>query len=224
MDSDVANDKPISAISKKKLTSPLPILVLQHPQEPREVRGTVARLLETFSPSAARVGLSWANLKRALEKTPFTPPERARDWAVLYLGSAKLPPAEPCAPNERIPGRLFALTSKGTLDSKAQTELSQIKGLVVLDGTWSQSKTLWWRNAWLLKLRRVALVPAPQIRSRYAETRKEPRRECLSTLEATGLALSCLTRDAQYFETAQAQVAELAEQFRSVQKTLNVSS
>ncbi|MFZ9595596.1 MAG: DTW domain-containing protein, partial [Bdellovibrionia bacterium] len=66
----------------------------------------------------------------------------------------------------------------------------ELEGLVVLDGTWSQAKTLWWRNPWLLKLKRAVLVP--QTRSLYRELRKEPRRECLSTLEAIGMSLVAL--------------------------------
>jgi DTW domain-containing protein YfiP len=61
---------------------------------------------------------------------------------------------------------------------------------VLLDGTWSQAKTLWWRNAWLLKLRR--LVIHTRKRSLYDTIRKEPRKGCLSTLETTGEVLSIL--------------------------------
>jgi DTW domain-containing protein YfiP len=59
--------------------------------------------------------------------------------------------------------------------------------VVVLDGTWKEAKTLWWRNPWLLKLRRLVLNPQRQ--SRYGRIRREPRREALSTLEATALLL-----------------------------------
>ena len=58
----------------------------------------------------------------------------------------------------------------------------KLAGLVVLDGTWSQAKTLWWRNPWLLKLTRIAL--RPQEPSMYGRLRSEPRAECVSTLEA----------------------------------------
>ena len=68
--------------------------------------------------------------------------------------------------------------------------LKGIDGVVVLDGTWKEAKTLWWRNPWLLKLRRLVLNPQRQ--SRYGRIRREPRREALSTLEATALLLSHL--------------------------------
>ena len=35
--------------------------------------------------------------------------------------------------------------------------LKGVKGIVVFDGTWAQAKTLWWRNAWVLKARRLVL-------------------------------------------------------------------
>ena len=65
-----------------------------------------------------------------------------------------------------------------------------LEGVVLLDGSWSEAKTLWWRNPWLLKLRRIVLNP--QQRSRFGRVRREPRREALSTLEAAALLLKHL--------------------------------
>ena len=62
--------------------------------------------------------------------------------------------------------------------------------MILLDGTWSQAKTLWWRNAWLLKGKRIALKPRRP--SLYGQRRREARREGLSTIEAAGLVLSRL--------------------------------
>ena len=62
--------------------------------------------------------------------------------------------------------------------------------MVLLDGTWKEAKTLWWRNPWLLKLRRLVLNP--HHKSRYGRIRREPRREALSTLEAVALLLKHL--------------------------------
>ena len=68
--------------------------------------------------------------------------------------------------------------------------LSGLKGLVVLDGNWAQAKALWWRNAWLTRLRRFVIVPdGPSL---YGNLRKEARPDAVSTLEAIGLALSAL--------------------------------
>ena len=68
--------------------------------------------------------------------------------------------------------------------------LRDLKGVIGLDGTWSQAKALWWRNPWLLKCRRLVLNPP--FASHYGRLRREPRRESLSTLEAVGFALATL--------------------------------
>jgi DTW domain-containing protein YfiP len=70
--------------------------------------------------------------------------------------------------------------------------MRDIEGIVLLDGTWSQAKALWWRNAWMLKCRRVVL--GPRRPSRYGRLRREPRRDGLSTIEAAGMLLSRLER------------------------------
>ena len=59
-----------------------------------------------------------------------------------------------------------------------------------LDGNWSQAKALWWRNAWMLKCRRVILGPRQP--SRYGRLRREPRRDSLSTIEAAAMLVSRL--------------------------------
>ena len=59
---------------------------------------------------------------------------------------------------------------------------------MVLDGTWSKAKTLWWRNPWMTKLKRLTLKPAQA--SIYGSLRAEPRRECVSTLESVAAALT----------------------------------
>ena len=68
--------------------------------------------------------------------------------------------------------------------------LRGIEGVVLLDGTWSQAKALWWRNAWMLKCQRVILGPSQP--SRYGKLRREPRRDGLSTIEAAALVLARL--------------------------------
>ena len=65
--------------------------------------------------------------------------------------------------------------------------LRELEGAILLDGSWSEAKALWWRNPWLLKLRRLVLDP--QRPSRYNRVRREPRREALATIEAAALLL-----------------------------------
>jgi DTW domain-containing protein YfiP len=156
------------------------ILVLQHPQEPGVDIGTVPIIAQTFPDAVIKTGLSWPNLKKALGRE--VDPQR---WGVLYLGSVH---------TETLPpGRtLFTVDKKGAPLADQDQVLNKLEGIVLLDGTWSQAKTLWWRNAWLLKLRR--LVIHTRKRSLYDPIRKEPRKGCLSTLETTGEVLSVLEK------------------------------
>lgn len=144
------------------------ILILQHPQEPDKLLGS-AKLAHLCLPnSTLRVGLSWPNLQKALGKEAI--PAR---WGALYLGSG-LKKADAHSKTIHLTDR------KGEpLSPSAQTS---VEGVIVLDGTWSQAKTLWWRNPWLLKLKRIILTPTQK--SLYRELRREPRRECLSTIES----------------------------------------
>jgi len=168
-----------------KITLPIPILVLQHPQEPSRKDNAVssARILEeNLHPCAVRVGLSWRNLGAALKGFDaldgLAEFQKPANWGTLYLGTQK-------QGEERIgtdPGLYF-------MDGKEEP----ICGIILLDGTWAQAKTLWWRNAWLLKTRRMHLIPKQK--SLYGNVRKEPRPECVSTLEAAAETLSFLGID-----------------------------
>ena len=101
---------------------------------------------------------------------------------MLYLGSAKGEPGK---------GPLVAVDRKGEIAARpGKRRCAGLKGLVVLDGNWAQAKALWWRNAWLTKLRRFVIVPdGPSL---YGNLRKEARPDAVSTLEAVALALSVL--------------------------------
>ncbi len=152
------------------------LLVLQHPQEQDVDLGTARLAVSHLKNAVFKVGLSWPSLSKVLGR-----PADPKKWAVLYLGSAKTPAAS---------GEVVALDRKGNPAVEQAKALEGLEGVVVLDGTWSQAKALWWRNAWMLKLRRVALNPKQP--SLYGKLRKEPRRDSLSTIEAAALLLSHL--------------------------------
>jgi DTW domain-containing protein len=154
------------------------VLVLQHPQEKREVLATAAATCAALRRAALVVGLSWPNLARALGR-----PADARQWAALYLGSAR-----PAAFG--LDREIVVLDRAGMPAANQDAMLRGLEGVVLLDGSWSDAKTLWWRNPWLLRLRRLVLNP--QHRSRFGRVRREPRREALSTLEAAALLLKHL--------------------------------
>lgn len=154
------------------------ILVLQHPQEQDRVLGTARLLAGSLTQSKVVIGLSWRNLAHALGE-----PAESRDWGVLYLGSTQ---AKGQAP-------LVAVDRNGEpLPDQAAAQAS-LKGLIALDGNWAQAKALWWRNAWLTKLRRFVVVPdGPSL---YGDLRREARPDAVSTLEAVALSLQVLEGD-----------------------------
>jgi DTW domain-containing protein YfiP len=84
--------------------------------------------------------------------------------------------------------------------------------VVLLDGTWSQAKALWWRNAWMLKCQRVILGPSHP--SRYGKLRREPRRDGLSTIEAAALVLSRLEGRPDIADTLNASFAQMLKRYR----------
>jgi DTW domain-containing protein YfiP len=154
------------------------IVILQHPQEQDRDLGTARLTVRHFRNAVLKVGLSWPSLSKLLGR-PVDP----HRWAVLYLGSAK---AAALAPGREI----VFLNRKGEAERDQEVLARDIEGVVLLDGNWSQAKALWWRNAWMLKCRRVILGPVRP--SRYGRLRREPRRDSLSTIEAAALLVSRL--------------------------------
>ena len=152
------------------------VLILQHPQEQDRSLGTARLTSLQLEKAVLKVGLSWRSLAAALGR-----PADPKRWAVVYLGST--------LPAELQPGRdVLVLDRKGKPVPDQDAALRGIEGIVLLDGTWSQAKTLWWRNPWVLKAKRIVLNPSRP--SRYGLIRREPRRDSLSTLEAAALTLA----------------------------------
>jgi DTW domain-containing protein YfiP len=160
------------------LDNRIEVLILQHPQEQDRALGTARLTTLHFRHAALKVGLSWPSLTKIRGRP--TDPQR---WAILYLGSAKV---AALAPDREV----VALNRKGELERDQEGILGDIEGVVLLDGNWSQAKALWWRNAWMLKCRRVIL--GPRRPSRYGKLRREPRRDGLSTIEAAATLVSRL--------------------------------
>jgi DTW domain-containing protein len=171
------------------VVQPVEVLILRHPQEQDRVLGSAPIAIKQLAGATLRTGLSWPNLGRALGRE--ADPKR---WGVLYLGTASSAAKSAQAPSPSARA-LVVVDSEGEPLERQDEILGSLKGLILLDGNWQQAKALWWRNAWMLKCRRLVLTPPRP--SHYGALRKEPRRESVSTIEAAAYALADLNRDPQ---------------------------
>jgi DTW domain-containing protein len=183
------------------IESRVALLILQHPQEQHRALGTARLTAQHFRNATLKIGLSWPSLTKALGR-----PADPQRWAVLYLGSARAA--------QLAPGRdVVVLDRKGAALPDQEAALADIQGVIVLDGTWSQAKTLWWRNAWMLKCRRIVLEPGRP--SRYGKVRREPRRDALATIEAAALLLSRLEKRPEIALTLNKSFEHMLERYRA---------
>src|SRR6478736_3446751 len=189
------------------IKSKVSLLILQHPQEQDRALGTARLTAMHFKDAVLKIGLSWPSLSKALGRKVDDPSR----WAVLYLGSAK-------AADLDTDAEIVAINRKGEVEPHQRAILSDIEGIVLLDGTWSQAKALWWRNAWMLKCQRIIL--GPKRPSRYGKLRKEPRTDGLSTIEAAAMLLAGLQKRPDIAETLNGSFERSLARYREVQTTM----
>jgi DTW domain-containing protein YfiP len=199
--------KPVSACICDRIepaATKLRVVILQHPQEDDELLGTAKLITLTLPRAELRVGLSWRSLGAAIGVDAAEPSR----WAVL--AATKLPAgARPTTPAN--PVMLYERSGK-TRELKSH----RLDGFIVLDGTWKQAKTLWWRNPWLLKLPRLALTPREA--SLYGKLRREPRREYVSTLEAVADVLAALGESEAVRASLRRALRTLLQRVRDMEK------
>ncbi|MEA2753969.1 MAG: tRNA-uridine aminocarboxypropyltransferase, partial [Aliidongia sp.] len=176
------------------------IVILQHPQEQDRDLGTAGLALRHFIKGRLAIGLSWPNLAKLVGR-----PVEPRRWGVLYLG-----PARPAA--DAHPIRL--LDRNGAILPDQDRALTELEGVILLDGSWSQAKALWWRNAWMLKLRRIVLNTGKP--SRYGKLRQEPRPDSVSTLEALGFLIARLEHRPEIETCMLASFDAMLQKYRTV--------
>jgi hypothetical protein len=189
------------------IESRISLLILQHPQEQDRALGTARLTALHFKHAVLKIGLSWPSLSKALRR-PVADPSR---WALLYLGSAKVADLE----TDRD---IVAVNRKGEIEPNQRGVLGSIEGVVLLDGTWSQAKALWWRNPWMLKCQRVILGPRQP--SRYGALRREPRRDGLSTIEAAAMLIAALEKRPEIEATLNASFEQMLARYREVQNAM----
>jgi DTW domain-containing protein YfiP len=193
-------------IEVRPIENRIALLILQHPQEQDKELGTARLTARHFANAVFKIGLSWPSLSKALGREADP-----RRWATLYLGSA--------SPKVLAPGReIVVLDGKGKPLADQNSALKDIEGVILLDGTWSQAKTLWWRNAWLLKSKRVLL--APKRPSLYGPLRREPRRESLSTLESAAILLARLEGNSDIEAALTTSFKRLLDRYRAAQPNM----
>jgi hypothetical protein len=183
------------------------LLILQHPQEQDRSLGTARLTALHFANAVLKIGLSWPSLSKALGR-PVADPSR---WAVLYLGSAK-------ASDLDTESEIVAINRKGEMEDHQRAILKGIEGIVLLDGTWSQAKALWWRNPWMLRCQRVIL--GPKRPSAYGQLRREPRRDGLSTIEAAAMLLAALDKRPEIAATLNGSFERMLARYRQVQRAM----
>jgi DTW domain-containing protein YfiP len=183
-----------------RIDNKVSLLILQHPQEQDRELGTARLTALHFMDALLKIGLSWPSLTKILGR-PVDP----QRWAILYLGSVK---AAAVLPDRDI----VVVNKKGNAADHQDSALREIEGIILLDGTWSQAKALWWRNAWMLKCKRVVL--GPKRPSRYGKLRREPRNDGLSTIEAAAMLLARLEREPEIETALHASFERLLARYR----------
>jgi DTW domain-containing protein YfiP len=172
--------------------------VLQHPQESRKLYGTARMLAGSVEHAKLSVGLSWRSLANA-----WGAPADPKRWGVLFVGTQKSFQGK-----DGRPPRILGVKSPSD---------TPLDGVVILDGNWKQAKTLWWRNPWLLRLTRLAVRRDKP--SDYSAVRRQPRKECLATIEAAAEVLRHLERTpatAEALDQLFQEALERAQQLRTL--------
>jgi DTW domain-containing protein YfiP len=149
----------------------LAVVILQHPQEQLKALNSARLAHLLLKNSRIFVGLSWPNFKKVAGER-----EQPSQWGVLYLKPELHAGAAP-----------FSIVNR---KKQPVSDASFLRGIVAIDGSWKQAKTLWWRNPWLLRLNRISLNPG------HPSLRPQVKSEGLSTIEAIAFALECLGENA----------------------------
>lgn len=152
------------------------LLILQHPREQPEPKGTARLLHLALTGSRLLVGDAWP-----------TPPDPADAVQPPGLTAAPGPPRRdlllyPATPQDA------ALPAPPPLDNAWLAQPAQLR-LVVIDGTWRKSRRMLYNSPWLQGLPRLTLADPPPSRYRVRRARGAQQR---STFEAVLLALAAL--------------------------------
>lgn len=167
------------------VSSKVSLLILQHPREQHEPKGTARLLHLAVAGSRLLVGDRWP-------VSPISPyPSEAGRLAGL---AAPQDPATPASAPWRdlllYPSTLgdAALPAPPPLDTAWLAQPALLR-LVLIDGTWRKSRRMLYDSPWLQGLPRLALANPPPSRYRIRRARGDQQR---SSFEAALLALAAL--------------------------------
>jgi DTW domain-containing protein len=175
-------------------THTVEVLILQHPMEVHNAKGSARLLHLSLAHSRMETGEVFdAQALHTWLTAPWMPQASPNSTAVQHPKRAVL--LYPESPVGNAPGaaKLPAPSSaqNSALESAIPENPAQLR-LVVLDGTWRKSRKMLHLNPLLQRLPRLSLQNMPA--SRYG-IRKAHQADQLSTLEATCAALAQLEND-----------------------------
>ena len=162
------------------------VLILQHPQEAGHAKNSARLLHLSLQHSTLLVGEVWDD--------PDLPTQSRLHTLLLYPSSDTAQPA--LGMQAASASALLASSTPQPVTPQPDPARQAPLRLVVLDGTWRQSRAMLRLNPWLQRLTRLSLDDVPP--SRYA-IRKAHKPGQLSTLEATCAALAQLEGDGERF-------------------------
>lgn len=160
------------------------VLILQYPQEVGHAKNSARLLHLSLQHSMLLVGEVWDD--------PALPTQPRLHTLLLYPSSD----SAQLALGMQAASALLASSTPQPVTPQPDPVRQTPLRLVVLDGTWRQSRAMLRQNPWLQRLPRLSLDDVPP--SRYA-IRKAHKPGQLSTLEATCAALAQLEGDGERF-------------------------
>ena len=177
----------------RPVDNPLPVLVLQHPQEAAQAKGSLPLLRLSLARCRVEVGEAFP----AESLARWLAPEGGGRSVLLYPNV----PAAPALALHRLGSTGPVAGAGGPLERAGQGQelgddqpgasgADRIGQLVVLDATWRKSLKLLLSHPLLLALPRLALGEPGE--SRYRALRRAAGPQQRSTLEACCLALAAL--------------------------------
>ncbi|MBA6293940.1 DTW domain-containing protein [Colwellia sp. MB3u-70] len=160
----------------------IPVIVLQHPSEVKQSKGTVSLLKQSLTNCEVIVGETFADSDILRQRLI----QYADNIVLLYPSKQALTLNFP------------TLTISGNNQSEGiERKLSEIKCIIILDGTWKKAYRMFMSNSCLHNINHIVL---PQGIASLYEIRKTKKDHALSSLEACCHALARLENEPKKYQ------------------------